>query len=68
MPLYEFFCDKCGAKLERLCKIGEFGEQLTCPQCGGIGLSRLVSGFSAPGVKGGQDKCAGCKGDCCSSC
>lgn len=68
MPIYEFTCKKCGAKLEQLCKLGEKGETLVCPSCGSHDLHRLVSGFAAPGVKGGQDKCTGCSGGNCSNC
>jgi putative FmdB family regulatory protein len=68
MPLYEFTCKKCGNKLEQLCKMGETGTELVCPHCGSRGLRRLVSGFASPGVKGGQDKCAGCSGGNCSNC
>lgn len=68
MPLYEFQCEKCGQKLEQLCKLGETGEQLVCPHCQRKGLRRLVSGFCCPGIKGGQDKCCGCQGGNCSNC
>jgi len=68
MPIYEFKCKKCGQQLERLCKLGETGEQLGCPHCKNIGLLPLVSSFAAPGVKGGQDKCNGCQGGDCSTC
>jgi putative FmdB family regulatory protein len=68
MPLYEFECNKCSQKTEQLCKMGESGQELVCPHCSTKGLRRLVSGFAAPGVKGGQDKCSSCKGGSCSTC
>lgn len=66
MPIYEFSCTNCGQKVEQLCKMGDNGAELVCPYCGSKGLSRLVSGFAAPGVKG--NKCAGCSGGNCSNC
>lgn len=68
MPIYEFQCTVCGHKLERLCKQGDCGEGLTCPHCHGQTFKRMLSGFAAPGTRGGKDKCSGCKGGNCSSC
>lgn len=68
MPVYEFQCPKCQTKLEQLCKMGETGEDLVCPHCGNRGLKRLLSGFAALGVRGGQDKCGACSGGNCSNC
>ena len=51
MPIYEYQCDHCGHKLEKLQKISD--EPLkTCPQCGNHSLKKLVSA-AAFRLKGG---------------
>jgi putative FmdB family regulatory protein len=51
MPIYEYSCESCNHKLEKLQRLGD--PALTdCPECGKSALRRLVS---APGfrLKGG---------------
>ncbi len=77
MPIYEFKCHSCGRRFERLCSMGETGENLACPQCGTAGPRRVMSGFSAkrsgkddlgaPGYGGGSG-CSGCSSTNCGSC
>ena len=51
MPIYEYQCEQCGHKLEKLQKISD--EPLkTCPQCGNQSLKKLVSA-AAFRLKGG---------------
>ena len=51
MPIYEYQCEQCGHKLEKLQKISD--EPLkTCPQCGDQSLRKLVSA-AAFRLKGG---------------
>ena len=51
MPIYEYQCESCGAKLEALQKISD--EPLVeCPQCGQSALKKLVSA-AAFRLKGG---------------
>ena len=51
MPIYEYQCEQCGHKLEKLQKISD--EPLkTCPQCGNQSLKKLVSA-AALRLKGG---------------
>lgn len=42
MPIYEYQCDTCGKRSELLQKISE-PPASECPECGGVGLRRLVS-------------------------
>jgi len=75
MPIYEFRCEKCQNRFERLCPIGESGAALQCPACGARALQRVMSGFAT-----GRDKdsggtaastgggCAGCAGGSCATC
>ena len=51
MPIYEYQCEQCGHKLEKLQKISD--EPLkSCPQCGNQSLKKLVSA-AAFRLKGG---------------
>jgi len=47
MPIYEFRCADCGHRFEQLCRIGEDGGGLTCPECDGHELKRCQSTFAA---------------------
>lgn len=42
MPIYEYACDLCGCKLEKLQKISE-KPLVDCPECEKPGLRKLVS-------------------------
>ncbi len=77
MPIYEFKCQSCGRRFERLCSLGETGESLACPQCGTNGPRRVMSGFAArSSAKGdfggtassGGSGCSGCTSTSCASC
>ncbi|MDA8097139.1 MAG: zinc ribbon domain-containing protein [Clostridia bacterium] len=69
MPIYEFRCDKCGHKFEKLCPMGETGENLKCPECNQRYPQKLVSGFAAPGANGGSGaSCGGCTASSCAGC
>jgi putative FmdB family regulatory protein len=48
MPIYDFRCGDCGATFEALLR-GD--EAVTCPNCGGVSLTRLPS---APVVLSGR--------------
>lgn len=42
MPIYEYKCDDCGHRLEKLQKISD-DPVITCPACGNDSLRKLVS-------------------------
>lgn len=71
MPIYEFRCAGCGRRFEKLCPMGESGENLKCPDCGAPSPKRVMSAFSASGADGGKGSGSGC-GTCsshnCGSC
>lgn len=70
MPIYEFRCGNCGKRIEKLCSVGESGQNLQCPHCGKPGLDRVMSSFSAAGLDGGRSStsCGSCRSGNCSSC
>lgn len=40
MPLYEFACEKCGARFEELVRAGQ---SAPCPRCKSVDVQRLFS-------------------------
>jgi putative FmdB family regulatory protein len=47
MPIYEFECEKCGARFEELLAAG--ASDVACAECGSTRTRRLMSGVSPPG-------------------
>jgi putative FmdB family regulatory protein len=81
MPIYEFRCSGCKKRFEKLCVMGETGEGLTCPNCGAVKPTRVMSSFKSVGSiesnfendfaenNGFNNKgCSSCSAPSCSSC
>ena len=47
MPIYEYKCDSCGNKFEKLVRRSDEKDGLACPSCGDSYLSQEFSTFSA---------------------
>jgi putative FmdB family regulatory protein len=47
MPIFEYLCDACGAKFEKLI-LRQADEAIACPRCGQERVTRQVSAFLAP--------------------
>ena len=47
MPIYEYQCRKCGKIFEKIQKVNEGGNSLTCPYCGGKKPEKVLSSFSS---------------------
>jgi putative FmdB family regulatory protein len=67
MPIYEYICDDCGTKFEKLVRNGN---TVACPGCGESHLSPTLSTFAAHSSSGssGKAKAAGfpsCAGGMC---
>jgi putative FmdB family regulatory protein len=70
MPIYEYFCAKCGAKFEELRAAARADDAATCPS-GHRGATRVLSVFARVG-RGGTSESAsmtggggcGCGGAC----
>jgi putative FmdB family regulatory protein len=68
MPIYEYVCEKCGHKFEKLVRSMNSTETFACPKCSAKKTQRQFSAFavgadSAPSSTGGH--AAGC--GCCSA-
>jgi len=57
MPIYEYLCRKCGKIFEKIQKINEGGDHLTCPSCGGKKPDKVLSSFSS---SKGSDSTSSC--------
>ncbi|WP_273333823.1 FmdB family zinc ribbon protein [Dictyoglomus turgidum] len=64
MPIYEYRCENCGEKFEKLV-MGD--EEITCPKCGSKKIIKLLSLFATQGLSSGPS-CSSCSGGSCSSC
>ena len=54
MPIFEYLCDDCGTKFEKLVRGGPSGSVL-CPSCGQDHLQQQFSTFAAPASNAVQD-------------
>lgn len=61
MPIFEYRCEGCGKRFEKLVR-GD--EDVRCPDCGSGGVTKLFSRF---GVKSG-DKFIPSTGSSCNTC
>ena len=43
MPLYEYFCEDCGASFERLRRMAEADDPIGCPDCESVKTTRQIS-------------------------
>ena len=67
MPIYEFKCNKCEKNFEQLIFFSDEEEKLTCPLCGQIDVSRLMSSFSSGSSSSGKNLSSGLSSSCASS-
>ena len=49
MPTYEFLCNKCKKRFERICSLEEYDREtkrkIKCPKCGSRSVVRQISAF-----------------------
>ncbi len=53
MPLFEYYCSTCRTRFEELVRAPSGSERATCPQCGRVGVPRVLSTFAT--VRAGGD-------------
>jgi len=46
VPLYEYRCQNCGQKFEKLVRISSRDQEVTCPSCGSCRSQRAISLFA----------------------
>jgi putative FmdB family regulatory protein len=47
MPIFEYLCDDCGTKFEKLIRRAEDSSGVACPSCGDNHLTEQLSTFAA---------------------
>jgi putative FmdB family regulatory protein len=65
MPIYEYKCDDCGNRFEKLVRTSD-GPGLECPSCGQKHLTQELSTFAAR-VNGAKQEMPSCPGGRCSN-
>jgi putative FmdB family regulatory protein len=50
MPIYEYVCDDCRSKFEKL--VRRWGEAVDCPGCGSAALQKQLSTFAVASSSG----------------
>ena len=45
MPIYEYQCGKCREFFEKIQRLGEGGDALSCPYCGEQSPQKIISCF-----------------------
>jgi len=67
MPIYEYLCDDCGERYERIVMNGN--TKITCPKCESSKKTIQLSVFAAPAnggkSSGGPSSAPGSGGGCC---
>lgn len=70
MPIFEFQCNKCGKKFEKLCR-GD--EKVNCPKCKGKNVKKLFSTFATKterniSMMSSKSSCGSCSATSCDTC
>lgn len=67
MPIYEYKCDTCETRFEKLVRGSDDADNLSCPSCGKRHLSQEYSTFSARANGAGQQhaEAPSCPGGMC---
>lgn len=62
MPIFEYLCDDCGTKFEKLVRNGD---RVLCPKCGEHHLTPQFSTFSAHANGKSAESMPSCPGGMC---
>ena len=46
MPIYEYRCETCGERFEKLRRMQDSDQDVVCPQCTSEEVERLLSSFA----------------------
>ena len=70
MPIYEFECQECHKRFEKLCSISAGADGVKCPDCNCGRVKRLMSGFfsKSSDSSSSSSSCGGCSKSTCSGC
>lgn len=60
MPIYEYRCQRCGYRFEKLVRLSQAAQPVVCPNCGADETERLLSAFAARTADGVSSSSASC--------
>jgi len=46
VPIYEYRCQRCGYRFEKLVRLSQTAQPVVCPNCGAEETERLLSAFA----------------------
>ncbi|MSV34617.1 MAG: zinc ribbon domain-containing protein [Bryobacterales bacterium] len=65
MPIFEYLCDDCGTKFEKLVRRAAESADVGCPSCGQTHVTTQVSSFAARANGAKQDTMPSCPAGMC---
>ena len=65
MPIYEYLCDDCGTKFEKLVRRSAAAVEVECPACGEAHVSEQISTFAAHANGTAREAMPSCGGGMC---
>jgi putative FmdB family regulatory protein len=65
MPIFEYVCDDCGNRFEKLVRRAAETNGLACPSCGQAHLTQQLSTFAARSGAGKATDLPACPGGMC---
>ncbi len=60
MPMFEYRCESCGERFEKLVRSSSSEQSVVCPSCGGTDTRKQFSTFASVGVKSTASSAASC--------
>ncbi|MDW8059318.1 MAG: zinc ribbon domain-containing protein [Thermomicrobium sp.] len=60
MPIYEYRCRHCGSRFEKLVRLSQATQPISCPSCGADDAERLLSTFAAQSSGSAMSTSASC--------
>jgi putative FmdB family regulatory protein len=65
MPIYEYLCDDCGSKFEKLVRSSQASAEVECPSCGEAHVTQQLSTFAAHANGSSKDVMPSCPSGMC---
>jgi putative FmdB family regulatory protein len=67
MPIFEYLCEDCGSKFEKLVRQSAEAQGPECPSCGHNHVTTQVSRFAARTNGAAEDSMPGCPSGMCAT-
>jgi len=67
MPIYEYLCDDCGSKFEKLVRSSQASAEVECPSCGEAHVTQQLSTFAAHANGSSKDAMPSCPSGMCAT-